>query len=136
MEDEVRVHLSELGADAERQHELASLLREELLTLDVENVRPLTSGSAPPGARGLDVETVGSLLVVLGQSATGLRAILAAVTSWLSRGESGRSVRLEVDGDVLEISQASKEDEARLVDVFIQRHTKKAGGAWMVSEKP
>ena len=136
MESEVRVHLSELGADAERQNELASLLREELLHLDVEDVRPLTTGSTPPGARGLEVAAVGSLLVALGQSASGLRAIITTVTSWLSRGDASRSVRLEIDGDILEISRASKADEARLVDVFIQRHTGEAGEAWTASEKP
>lgn len=136
MAGEVRVHLSELGADAERQSDLARLLREELLHLDVEDVRPLTTGSAPPGARGLDVADVGSLLVALGQSANGLRAVITTVTSWLSRGDVSRSVRLELDGDVLEISRASKADEARLVDLFVQRHTAEAGGAWTASERP
>jgi hypothetical protein len=125
MEGEVRVHLSEQGSDAERQNELAGLLRDELLQLDVEDVRPLSTGSAPPGARGLEVAAVGSLLVALGQSAGALRAIITTVTSWLSRGDVSRSVRLEIDGDILEISRASKADEARLVDVFIQRHTGK-----------
>ena len=127
MEGEVRVHLSEQGADAQRQDELAGLLRDELLQLDVEDVRPLSSGSAPPGARGLDAASVGSLLVALGQSAAGLAAVITTVTSWLSRGEGDRSVRLEIDGDVLEISRASKADEARLVDVFLKRHAGKAG---------
>jgi hypothetical protein len=136
MAGEVRVHLSELGADAERQSDLARLLREELLLLDVEDVRPLTTGSAPPGARGLDVAGVGSLLIALGQSANGLRAVVATVSSWLSRGDASRSVRLELDGDVLEISRASKADEARLVDLFVQRHTAEAGGAWTASERP
>jgi hypothetical protein len=132
----VRVHVSERDADAERQSELARLLREELLLLDVEDVRPLTTGSAPPGARSLDAAAVGSLLVALGQSANGLRAVITTVSAWLSRGDVSRSVRLELDGDVLEISRASKADEARLVDLFVQRHTAEAGGAWTASERP
>lgn len=135
MEGAVRVHLSERGADAERQTELAHMLRTELLQLDVEDVRPVTTGPPPPGARGLDAAAVGALLVTLGQSAGGLRAVIATVTSWLSRGGAGRSVRIEVGGDVLEISGGSQAAEARLIDLFIQRHTT-AGEQWTASERP
>lgn len=123
MSREVRVDLFEAGADAGRQAELARFLREELLQLEVEDVRPVVGGPVPAGARGVEATAVASLIVAMGQAATGLRAVIGAVRSWLARGDAARSVRLEIDGDVLEISRVSRAHEARLVDVFIQRHS-------------
>lgn len=136
MEGAVRVHLSERGADAERQTELARMLRAELLQLDVEDVRPLSTGPPPPGARGVDAAAVGALLIAMGQSAGALRAVIMTATSWLSRGDSSRSVRIEVGGEVLEITRSTQADEARLVDLFIQRHTTAGGEPWTANERP
>jgi hypothetical protein len=111
------------GADAERVDALTGHLRRELAQLDVERVSPLSGGEAPPGTRGIDVAAVGGLMVVLGQSATALSAVVAAIKGWLSRSPGpARTVRLELGGDVLELSQASASDQDRLVELFVQRH--------------
>jgi len=124
---ELRVHLSEDGADAERVDALTGFLRRELLQLEVEDVTGLRAGAPPPGARGFDVAAVGGLLVSLSSSAAGLRAVVAAVRNWLARGEgTRRTVRLEIGGDVLELSEATVADQDRLVDLFVGRHA--AGG--------
>lgn len=138
MAGELHVLLSEQGADALRQDELTALLREELLQLEISDVRPLPGGSAPAGARGLDAAAVGGLAVALGQSAQGLRAVVTVVVGWLSRGrdDAPRSIRMEIDGDSVEISGVTRMDEARLLDVFIQRHAVKAGGTWTADEGP
>jgi hypothetical protein len=123
MDRGLRVQLSEEDADAERLDELTSSLRQELLQLDVEDVTALRAGEPPPGARGLDVAAVGALLVGLGSSADGLRAVISAIKGWLTRGWGGhRSVRLEIDGDVLELTEASAADQDRLIGLFIGRH--------------
>jgi hypothetical protein len=50
--------------------------------------------------------------------------VVSAVRDWLRRAdEPSRTVRLELDGDVLELSQASMADQDRLVELFISRHT-------------
>lgn len=138
MAGELHVLLSEHGADAWRADELTGLLREELLQLEVTDVRPLPGGPAPEGARGLDAAAVGGLAVALGQSAQGLRAVVATVVGWLSRGreDAPRSIRMEIDGDSVEISGVSRVDEARLLDVFIQRHSVRAEGTWTADEEP
>jgi hypothetical protein len=135
---ELHVLLCEQGADALRQDELTALLRQELLQLEVTDVRPLQGGSAPAGARGLDAAAVGGLAVALGQSAQGLRAVVATVVGWLSRGrdDAPRSIRMEIDGDSVEISGVSRVDEGRLLDVFIQRHLPKADERWTADEEP
>ncbi|KFU76829.1 hypothetical protein SAMN04489729_7216 [Amycolatopsis lurida] len=124
MTSAVRVQLGEDGADAERVDQLTGYLRSELIDRGVAEVKALPAGPAPPGSRGFDVATVGGLLVTLGQSAEGLRSVVAAVREWLSRGgRVKRTVRLEIDGDVLELSEATLTDQDKLVDLFVSRHS-------------
>ncbi|WP_410579990.1 hypothetical protein [Amycolatopsis sp. lyj-108] len=124
MTSAVRVQLGEDGADAERVDQLTGYLRSELIDRGVAEVKALPAGPPPPGSRAFDVATVGGLLVTLGQSAEGLRSVVAAVREWLSRGgRVKRTVRLEIDGDVLELSEASVTDQDKLVDLFVGRHS-------------
>ena len=120
----MRLQLSEEGADAERLAALTGYLRSELLQLDVEDVKALPAGEPPSGARGFNAATVGALLIALGQSAQGLRSVVSVIRDWLRRDEGkGRTVRLELGGDALELSQASGADQERLIELFVRRHT-------------
>jgi hypothetical protein len=128
MTEEVMVRVAEDGADVERLADLSEYLRRELVALDVEDVEPLRSGPAPAGTRGMDAVTVGTLVVSLGQTAQGLFQVVTAVRDWLQRGQGHqRRVRLEIDGDALELSGGSREDHDRLIELFVSRHG--AGGA-------
>jgi len=119
----MRLQLAEDGADPERVGALTGYLRAELLQLDVEDVRPLPAGEAPPGSRAFEVAAAGALLISLGKSADGLRAVVGAVQRWLARGDGvRRTVRLELGGDVLELSEASRADQQRLIELFVSRH--------------
>jgi hypothetical protein len=123
MGGELRLHLSEDGADAERVDALTGFLRQELLQLEVEDVTGLRAGEPPPGSRAFDVAAVGGLLISLGGSAEGVRAVVLAVRKWLARGGgTRRTVRLEIGGDALELSEATAADQDRLVDLFVRRH--------------
>ena len=124
MDRELRLHLSEEDADAERLAVLTGYLRAELLRLDVvEEVSALPAGEPPPGARVFGVVTVGALMIAVGQSFEGLRSVVSVIRDWLSRGEgTGRAVRLELGGDTLELSQASAADQERLIELFIRQH--------------
>ncbi len=137
MDLELRLQLSEEGADAGRLAVLTGYLRAELLQLDVEDVTAPQAGEAPPGSRVVGVATVGALLVALGQSADGLRSVVSAIRNWLRRGEgTPRTVRLELDGDTLELSQASAADQERLIELFVSRHAVGESGQWPASGKP
>jgi hypothetical protein len=119
----LRVQIYEEGADAERLDAVSRYLRAELLELDVENVASIEAGKPPRGARAVDVTVVGALLVTIGQAADSLQSVLALIAEWLQRGEkTGRKVRLELDGDVLELSAASAAEQDRLVELFARRH--------------
>jgi hypothetical protein len=128
MASELRLLLSEEGADDERLATLTGYLRTELLQLDVADVTSLPAGEPPPGARAFGAETVGALLIALGQGAEGLQSVVTAVQYWLARGAgTRRTVRLELDGDVLELSEASAADQKRLIDLFVSRHPAGSG---------
>jgi hypothetical protein len=123
------IRVGEEGADSERLDLLAGYLRKDLLTLDVEDVTALRAGPAPPGSRGLDVAAVGALLVTVGRSAQGVGKVVAAVKAWLGRGSGvKRMVRVEIDGDVLELTHASAADQDRLISLFVQKHVGRDGG--------
>jgi len=128
MNEELRLQISEEDADAERLATLTGYLRAELLQLDVEDVVAPRAGDVPLGARAVDVAAVGALLVALGQSAEGLRSVVSVIKGWLGRGEgTRRTVRLELGGDVLELSQVSTADQERLIGLFISRHASGKG---------
>ncbi|MEO6082433.1 MAG: hypothetical protein ABIQ18_04935 [Umezawaea sp.] len=123
MDDVVKLALTEEGADAERLDQVTGFLRQELRELDVEDVTPLPAGEAPEGTRGIDVAAIGGLLVTLGQSTQAVQTILMTVRAWLGRGGAAhRSVRVEIGGDVLELTDASTEDQDKLVDLFLRKH--------------
>ena len=119
----LRLYISEEGADAEWLDSLSGYLRAELAELDVDDVAALSVGSAPPGSRAGGIAAVGGLLVSLGQAAAGLASVVSVVRAWLRRGGAApRTVRLELDGDVLELSSLSLADQEQLVQLFISHH--------------
>jgi hypothetical protein len=124
MDRELRLQLAEEGADAERLAVLTGYLRRELLQLDVDDVTALPPGEPAPGARAFGAGAAGALLIALGQSAEGLRSVVSAIGDWLRRGDgTRRTVRLEIGGDALELSQASAADQERLIELFVSRHS-------------
>jgi hypothetical protein len=136
MDGQLRIQVSEDGADAERLDTLTRYLRRDLIELDVDNVTALAAGPPPAGARAIDATAVGGLIVALGNSADGLRAVVAAIQSWLGRGGTRRTVRLELGGDALELSQASAADQERLIGLFISRHLDPPPGGRLPGDLP
>jgi hypothetical protein len=106
--------------DAEEVAEATLRLRRELLDLDVEAVELLRAGEPPPGTRAVELAALGALLVTVAQSQL-LGPVLALVRSWLA-GSPQRSIKLELDGDVLELSGVSSAEQRRLTDEWLRRH--------------
>jgi len=107
-------------ADAEEVAEATLQLRRELLDLDVEAVELPRAGEPPPGTRAVELAALGALAVTLAQSQL-LTPVVAAVRSWLA-GQHQRSVKLELDGDALELTGLSSNEQRRLVDEWLRRH--------------
>jgi hypothetical protein len=95
-------------------------LRRELGQLDLERVGTPPADPAPAGARGVDLVAIGTILVTLGQVPQ-LADVLMVLTEWLSR-DARRSARVELDGDVLEVTGVSARDQRRLIDDWLWRH--------------
>lgn len=107
--------------DSEELSALVRRLRSELLELDVDAVRPVTAGDAPSGAKGIELLTLGGLLIDFVLQPEMLSSIVKGVHSWLRR-QSEHSVKLTLDGDSLEVTGVSSEQQDRLIDLWVARH--------------
>ena len=107
-------------ADADEVAEATLQLRRELLDLDVEAVELPRAGEAPPGTRAVELAALGALVVTVGQSPL-LGPVVATVRSWLASAPQ-RSIKLELEGDALELTGLSSKEQRRLVDEWLRRH--------------
>jgi hypothetical protein len=104
--------------DDEELAELTSRLRAQLLDLDVDAVDPVTDERAAERGKGLET-LIGWLAVRLGKE--GLRSVLAAVVTWATR--TGHTVEISYGSDKLKITAATPEQQERLVNDFLARHS-------------
>jgi hypothetical protein len=99
-------------------------LRNELLELDVDGVERSAAGEPPSGARAAEVLALGSLVVALVRDPDTIVAVVRSLQLWLAR-DRNRSVKLELDGDTLEVTGVSSSEQERLIAAWIEHH----GGA-------
>ena len=97
---------------------LTSVLRDELLILDVTDVRPVEPGATPAGSKGIG--TIAGWLVVQLGSGEALSAVVAVVRGWVDR--SHREVEVSIGGDTLKITGASSEEQEKIIDAWLTRH--------------
>jgi hypothetical protein len=117
---EVQVGL-DADADAEELEQLSTALRREPLELGVEDVDRPPGGRPPPGTRALEVPALGMLLVTLAKTPDVLGAVVGTVRAWLTRG-AGRSARVKLGDDEIELTGISSEEQERLITAFVARH--------------
>ena len=118
----VTVQLVAPGPDEDLEQG-ALRLRDELLGLAVDDVRPAARGRGTARAAAApSVAEIGTLLVSLGPSVQLLQSVVQGITSWLRRDRSVSAVKVSIDGDVLELSAATSEQQSRLVDAWLARH--------------
>ena len=119
----VRVGLTASGLDDDALAECVSMLGAELSELDVDEVSGASEGDAPPGAKGVELLAVGALMVKLARSQKVLSRVVDVVRDWLTRNDAD-SVRMEIGGDVLEITgSVSAAERKALIDTWVQRHS-------------
>ena len=125
---DVLVGVVEEGSDDERLEELALVLRQELLATDVRAVEPYRAGEVPEGTRGPGLAAIaGVLSVSLAPGLQVLGSVVTVVRDWLRRSGSGRTVKMTLDGDTIELSGASDAVQQQLVDAWVRKHAA-AGG--------
>lgn len=104
------------NVDVDAQVELARNLRRDLLGADVEDVRPVVSGSPPAGAKSGEAIALGALVVSL---APGLvQAVIDIVASWLRRQPS--DIEVEIDGHRLS-GQVTQQQREAIVAAYLDR---------------
>ncbi|MGH3779112.1 MAG: hypothetical protein ACRDRO_00410 [Pseudonocardiaceae bacterium] len=113
---------AEPDADREELVALAVRLREWLLPLGIESAGFGTAGKAPSGTRSAGMFVAGVLTVVLARSSEVFAKLIDVVQLWLS-SSGARSVKLELDGEVLEVTGITREDQRELIRTWIDRHT-------------
>jgi hypothetical protein len=107
------------GTDQAELDELTRLLRDELLELDVEEVDLVGDGAQPKAAKGFGLLAVGGLIVKFVGS-TAFANVVAAVTGWLGRNK-GRTAKIVIDGQSIELSGLSAAQQQELIDTFARR---------------
>jgi hypothetical protein len=118
---ELRVRVDAEGADLEETAELTGQLRRALLELDVDAAEPVPEGQAPPDTKAVEALALGGLVVSLVNASGVLGSMVEAIQSWVV-GRGPRSVRLELDGDVLKVSGVSSRRQDELIKVWLDRH--------------
>jgi hypothetical protein len=108
-------------SDEEEILELTQGLRDELLELDVDAVGLATAGEAPAGAKAPELLAIGGLAVEFALKSAVLRSVVDATVAWLGR-QRARGVKLTLDGDTLEVTGVSSDEQARLIEQWIARH--------------
>jgi hypothetical protein len=117
----LEIQLDVEESDPQELAELAGKLRRELLQLDVESVAPSVAGEPPEGAKAVDLMVIGTLIVNLGRSAGALASVVRAVQGWVG-SSSSRTVKLQLDGDSIELSGVKSSEQQRLIELWIERH--------------
>ncbi len=120
--DVVRVEIEvgvEPDANADELDEATLQLRGELLELDVDDVQRTAAGAPPPGARAVEAALLGTLVVTAAKDLVG--EVVRAVADWLGRRRN-RSVKLQIDGDSIEVTDPSADDQRQLIEAFLARH--------------
>jgi hypothetical protein len=120
MTTEIILRIDERGADPGRLHELTGALRTDLLAGGAEEARLVRRDDTAVGARGFDPESLGMLLVSIQGSAQALLQLVTTARGWLGRGDRHRTVELTVGDSTLMLTDASDDQQERLIDEFIR----------------
>jgi hypothetical protein len=122
LRDLVLVVESEPGVDPDALDRSVRQLRAELKDLDVESVTPLTLGNAPPGAKGVDLSSLGDLLITLPASGGVFTVLIETVRDWVARHAAARSISVTIDGDTLVLEKSSARERTALIEAYLRRH--------------
>jgi hypothetical protein len=109
--------------DAEELADLTQRLRQELLEFDVDQVELPRSGPTPPGAKAIEPFSLGTLIITLTAAGGVLTSLISLLQSWLNRNNQ-RQVKLAINGDTLEVSGLSSDDQQRLIAKWLRRQAK------------
>lgn len=104
---------------AEVEESLIRLRRELLNHPDVADARAVSAVASPAGSKAVDGLIAALAVTVL--HPTVLSTVMDVVRSWAVRLD--RTVRVEVDGDVLELTGVTSAQQQQALDAWLSRHS-------------
>ncbi len=117
------IEVAEDGADDEYIDQLTRELRSALLEAEVDEVTVPIEGVAPEGSRAVSPAAVGALLVTAKGSVDLVRQVVDIVRAWWQRRPRQRTLKITVGENVLELSNATEDQQDRLVEQFVHAVT-------------
>ena len=108
-------------ADPEDRERLGRQLRNELRALDVDEVATVDGRPAPPGSKGVGMALTEWLVTLSGGGGVFV-SVIGTIKAWLGGRAGAHKVSVTIDGDTLELSSATAEERAELVETFVRRH--------------
>ncbi|MBT2527698.1 hypothetical protein J7E91_20290 [Streptomyces sp. ISL-99] len=123
----VRLELLGLAdTDDDELLRLGGQLRRSLQELDVLDVRSgRSAGHISEGAKSSELIAAGSVVVTAASLA--LRQVLLLADTWL-KNRPVRGIKVEMEGRVIELSDATAAERARLIDEFLAHREVPAEG--------
>jgi hypothetical protein len=113
---------SELDGDPDALDRSVRQLRAELKDVDVESVAPLTAGTVPPDAKGIDPSSLGALLITLPATDGVVTVLIETVRDWFARHAAARRISVTIDGDTIVLEKSSAQERRALIDAYLRRH--------------
>jgi Effector Associated Constant Component 1 len=115
---QVRLTTEAGGVPPEQVARMTSTLRADVLAFGALSAEhPQAAEPAPSGAKGSALEWAQLVVTLAGN----LPALATFVRGW-ARDHRGARVRLEVDGDVIELDGATDPESHQLLERFLARH--------------
>jgi len=102
---------------AEVEDTLIRLRRELLEHPDVADVQPGSSAPVPAGSKA-----VGGLVAALSVTVLSPAVLVSLVETIRSAAWRNRTIRVEIDGDVLELTGTTSAQQQQVVDAWLSRH--------------
>jgi hypothetical protein len=109
-------------SDPEACERLTRQLRAELSELDVESVDLAAGGPAPDNAKAADPVSLGAIIVALSASGGVFTSVVETLRDWLGRHSGRHRIAVTIDGDTIELEQATAAQQHELVLAYIRRH--------------
>ncbi len=114
---------SDPDSDEAEVYRLSRELRRELLRLNVDDVVRAADAHPPAGTKAGGT-SLADVLIVSVSNSTVIVAMIQLLRGWINRG-NGRRVKLKIGKNGIDVGSASPEEQARLIESWIDWHEKK-----------
>jgi len=123
--DEISLHLMLRKDEYDSDSDLAKLsqqLMSELQNLKIKKIDHLRKENLINGTKAGDVISWETLIITLAASGGVISTLINFILGWIKRNE-GRTVILELNGNKLEVTGLSSDEQKELIETWLKRNT-------------